>query len=112
MSDGQSKPTFLSSDLDMIKSAIRRRYSVVDRSSGLLPGGVVRKIRSNTIRLRSETTAVRPDPISRDIGRRKLLSTSSIHHDAWIHDGSSHVLIRVVSNVILVVVLVVLALAT
>ena len=36
MSDGQSKPTFLSSDLDIIKSATIRRYSVVDRSPGFL----------------------------------------------------------------------------
>ena len=39
MSDGQSKPTLVSSDLDIIiNSGIRRRYSVVqvDRSSGFL----------------------------------------------------------------------------
>ena len=41
MSDGQSKPTFLSSDLDIIKRTTMRRYSVVDRSAGFL-GGVVK----------------------------------------------------------------------
>ena len=80
MSDRQSKPTFVSCDLDIIiKRAITRRYSVVqvDRSSGFLV--VLLKIRSHTIRLRSEKTAVRPDPISRDIGRRNVFVNIMMH---------------------------------